>query len=176
MLLSLFVLIGNPLIVIAIMGYMGYRRRTGFLAGLTVAQISEFSLIVGALGVSLGHISAQTMGLITLVGVATIFVSTYMILYSQNLYQLLAGPLRIFERKNPYREASSDTSASTTAADAILVGLGYYGSGLAERLLDRKMKIIGVDFDPQALERWRARGVRSSMATWAIPISTSSCR
>ncbi len=157
--LSLFVLIGNPLIVIAIMGYMGYRRRTGFLAGLTVAQISEFSLIVGALGVSLGHISAQTMGLITLVGVVTIFVSTYMILYSQNLYQLLATPLKVFERKNPYREASSDTSIGAIAADAIVVGLGNYGSGLAERLLDRKMKIIGVDFDPQALERWRARGV-----------------
>jgi hypothetical protein len=29
--LSLFVLIGNPLIVMAIMGYMGYRKRTGFL-------------------------------------------------------------------------------------------------------------------------------------------------
>ena len=34
MLLSAFVLIGNPLIVLAIMGYMGYRKRTGFLAGL----------------------------------------------------------------------------------------------------------------------------------------------
>src|SRR5690606_27173210 len=55
--LSLFVLIGNPLIVIAIMGYLGYRKRTGFLAGLTVAQISEFSLILAALGVSLGHLS-----------------------------------------------------------------------------------------------------------------------
>src|SRR3546814_7135579 len=49
-LLSLFVLIGNPLIVLAIMGAMGYRRRTGFLAGLTVAQISEFSLIFMAMG------------------------------------------------------------------------------------------------------------------------------
>jgi predicted Kef-type K+ transport protein len=39
-----------------IMGLMGYRARTGYLAGLTVAQISEFSLILGALGVSLGHI------------------------------------------------------------------------------------------------------------------------
>lgn len=54
--LSLFVLIGNPLIVMIIMGLMGYRARTGYLAGLTVAQISEFSLILGALGVSLGHI------------------------------------------------------------------------------------------------------------------------
>ncbi|MEN6427524.1 MAG: cation:proton antiporter [Phycisphaerales bacterium] len=158
-LLSLFVLIGNPLIVILIMGYMGYRCRTAFLAGLTVAQISEFSLIVGALGVALGHIPPQTMGLITLVGVVTIFASTYMILYSQNLYQLLARPLKIFERRNPYREASSDTALETTVADVILVGLGNYGSGLAERLLERKMKIIGVDFDPQALQKWRVRGI-----------------
>jgi Kef-type K+ transport system membrane component KefB len=43
--LSLFVLIGDPLIVLVIMVGLGYRRRTGFLAGLTVAQISGFSLI-----------------------------------------------------------------------------------------------------------------------------------
>ncbi|MDZ7584976.1 MAG: cation:proton antiporter, partial [Thiobacillus sp.] len=54
--LSLFVLIGNPLIVMAIMGYMGYRKRTGFLAGLTVAQISEFSIIFVAMGITLGHV------------------------------------------------------------------------------------------------------------------------
>nr|WP_291055261.1 cation:proton antiporter [Hyphomonas sp.] len=53
---SVFVLIGNPLIVLAIMGAMGYRKRTGFLAGLTVAQISEFSLIFVAMGVSIGHV------------------------------------------------------------------------------------------------------------------------
>jgi predicted Kef-type K+ transport protein len=54
--LSLFVLIGNPLIVLIIMGIMGYRKRTGFLAGLTVAQISEFSLIFMAMGITLGHV------------------------------------------------------------------------------------------------------------------------
>lgn len=52
---SLFVLVGNPLIVLVIMGLMGYPARVSFLAGLTVAQISEFSLILAALGLSLGH-------------------------------------------------------------------------------------------------------------------------
>ena len=33
---SLFVLIGNPLIVLVIMGFMGYRKRTRFLARRTV--------------------------------------------------------------------------------------------------------------------------------------------
>ncbi|WP_337121527.1 cation:proton antiporter, partial [Staphylococcus aureus] len=61
---SVFVLLGNPLIVLVIMGAMGYRKRTGFLAGLTVAQISEFSLIFIAMGVSLGHLKPDILGLV----------------------------------------------------------------------------------------------------------------
>jgi len=156
---SLFVLVGNPLIVCVIMGIMGYRSRTGFMAGLTVAQISEFSLIVAALGLGLGHITHETMGLITLVGVVTIFLSTYMILYSGNLYSLLAGPLRIFEREKPFRESAIDSFQTVPAADTIIVGLGNYGSGIADFLLRRNRKIVGIDFDPAALERWKKRGV-----------------
>ena len=156
---SLFVLVGNPLIVLIIMGIMGYRRRTAFLAGLTVAQISEFSLIVAALGLSIGHITDETMGLITLVGVVTIFLSTYMILYSYPLYRVLSSPLKIFERRNPYREVAIDSFGEKGSVDVILVGLGNYGSGLMENLLRRKNVIVGIDFDPGALEKWRTRGV-----------------
>jgi len=158
-LFSVFVLIGNPIIVLIIMGVMGYRRRTGFMAGLTVAQISEFSLIVAALGLSLGHITKETMGLITLVGVVTIFASTYMILYSEPLYRFFSASLRIFEKKNPYREVSIDVFQSQPVVDVILVGLGNYGSGLAEHLLGRKKSLVAVDFDPRALEKWRSRDV-----------------
>ncbi|GAU08156.1 cation:proton antiporter domain-containing protein [Desulfoplanes formicivorans] len=156
---SIFVLLGNPLIVLIIMGIMGYRRRTAFLAGLTVAQISEFSLIVAALGLSLGHITEETVGLITLVGVVTIFLSTYMILYSYPLYRVLSSPLKIFERQNPYREAAIDTFTELKDVDVILVGLGNYGSGLMENFLRRKNVIVGVDFDPNTLEKWRKKGV-----------------
>jgi Kef-type K+ transport system membrane component KefB/Trk K+ transport system NAD-binding subunit len=156
---SLFVLVGNPIIVLIIMGLMGYRCRTGFMAGLTVAQISEFSLIVAALGMSLGHITKETMGLITLVGVVTIFFSTYMILYSHKLYRLLATPLKIFERKRTHREDASGIDRDVLSVDVILVGLGNYGSGLARQLLNRKKNIVGVDFDPAVLEKWRSRNV-----------------
>jgi predicted Kef-type K+ transport protein/Trk K+ transport system NAD-binding subunit len=159
MLFSVFVLVGNPLIVSAIMGFMGYRRRTGFLAGLTVAQISEFSLIVAALGLSIGHITNDTMGLITLVGILTISISTYMILYSDRLYKRLAPVLTIFERENPYREAAIDTLETSTSADIILAGLGNYGGGLAEYLLRRNKTVLGVDFDPSNLDKWRGRGM-----------------
>ncbi|MDZ7790145.1 MAG: cation:proton antiporter [Xanthomonadales bacterium] len=99
-----FVLIGNPLIVLAIMGAMGYRKRTGFLAGLTVAQISEFSLIFMAMGVSLGHVGEEALGLVTLVGLITIAASTYMITFSHRLYAWLepvAGRVRVPPRRGP---------------------------------------------------------------------------
>ncbi len=157
--LSLFVLIGNPLIVMAIMGFMGYRRRTGFMAGLTVAQISEFSLILGALGLSLGHIDAGAMSIITLVGIITICMSTYMIVYSGTLYRWTSLPLKIFERKHPYREEETTGVCLVPEVDVLLIGLGNYGSGLAQHLLERKKRIAGVDFNPAALQTWRSRGV-----------------
>jgi Kef-type K+ transport system membrane component KefB/Trk K+ transport system NAD-binding subunit len=156
---SPFVLIGNPLIVMVIMGIMGYRRRTGFMAGLAVAQISEFSLILGALGVSLGHIDMDTMGLITLVGIVTICASTYMILYSGKLYEILAPFLTLFERKNAYREAEGGTPAGETGGEIILLGLGNYGGEIAKHLIERKKKVLGVDFDPQILAYWRDQGL-----------------
>jgi Kef-type K+ transport system membrane component KefB/Trk K+ transport system NAD-binding subunit len=158
MIFSVFVLVGNPLIVMAIMGLMGYRKRTGFLAGLTVAQISEFSLILAALGVSVGHIGREAMGLVTTVGLVTIGLSTYMIIYSGPLYRWLAPWLDIFERRRPYREAGID-GAPAASADIIVFGLGRYGGGIVRHLLLRNRRVIGVDFDPQALVHWRTENV-----------------
>jgi predicted Kef-type K+ transport protein len=120
---SSFVLVGNPIIVMIIMGAMGYRKRTGFLAGLTVAQISEFSLILAALGMNLGHIDMDTMGLITLVGLITIATSTYMIIYSTHLYKVLSPVITIFEKKTPYKEQEQCSVKQESSADVILFGL-----------------------------------------------------
>ncbi len=156
--LSLFVLIGNPLIVMVILGVMGYRRRTGFLAGLTVAQISEFSLILGALGLSLGHISSDTMGLITLVGLITISASTYMILYSHPLYERIAPWLGVFERKRPFRETVRDRDPAHERIDVILFGLGRFGAAIARELRQRGYRVLGVDFDPDLVRRHEGLG------------------
>lgn len=98
-LLSAFVLIGNPIILMAIMGMMGYRKRTSLQTGCTVAQISEFSLIFVAMGVAYQHIDVQILSLITLVGLITIFGSTYLVTYSDAIYRLLEPYLGFFERK-----------------------------------------------------------------------------
>jgi len=159
--LSAFVLIGNPLIVMAIMGYMGYRKRTGFLAGLTVAQISEFSIVFVAMGISMGHVGVQALGLTTLVGVVTIALSTYMILYSQALYQKLAPWLGLFERRHPHRElAVEHPSHSSEPSDVLVFGLGRYGATLAARLKESGLAVLGVDFDPEVARQQRHHGMQ----------------
>jgi TrkA-N domain/Sodium/hydrogen exchanger family len=157
--LSLFVLIGKPLILLVIIGLMGYRRRTGFLVGLTMAQISEFSLIFAGLALSLDHIGADTLGLITLVGLITISLSAYMILYSHVLYERLSPYLGIFERDIPHPEEEGAQEDEASDVDVIIFGLGRYGSRLAERLQRQEVSLLGVDFNPEAVERWDKRGL-----------------
>lgn len=156
---SSFVLIGNPLIVMVIMGMMGYRKRTGFLAGLTVAQISEFSLIFMAMGFSLGHISAEPLGLVTLVGLITIAMSVYMITYSHTLYNWLEPWLDMFERKTPHREETLDEPhTSKQNVDVILFGLGRYGKAIAHYLQREGYNLLAVDFNPDEVRLWRNQG------------------
>jgi Kef-type K+ transport system membrane component KefB len=159
MILSAFVLIGNPLIVMAIMGYMGYRKRTGFLAGLTVAQISEFSLIFMAMGLSLGHLQTDSMGLVTLVGLVTITLSTYMILYSHSLYRVFEPYIGPFERRMPSREIAFENGKVADKFEAIVFGLGRYGREITKLLQERGVPVLGIDFDPESVERCRRRGL-----------------
>jgi predicted Kef-type K+ transport protein len=128
--LSLFVLIGNPLIVMAIMGAMRYRKRTSFLAGLTVAQISEFSLILAALGLRIGHIDESTLGLVTMVGLITIGLSTYLILYSKPIYERMARFLSVFERQHLH-PGEQHHAPSEGNVDLILYGGGRHGAAIA---------------------------------------------
>jgi Kef-type K+ transport system membrane component KefB len=158
-LFSLFVLIGNPIIVLIIMGYMGYRKKVSFKAGLTVAQISEFSLILVALGAAQGHIGDEVIGLVTAVGLITITVSTYLIYGSDRLHDRIEPFLRVFEREQP--RTSLEDDAGLPEVDVIVVGLGRFGRTVIEELREAGDRVLGIDWDP--------RSVRSG--TWGdVPV------
>lgn len=154
--LSLFVLLGNPIIVIILMNLLGYPSRTGFMAGLTVAQISEFSLILMALGFSFGHVNQEVVSLVTLVGIITIASSTYLILYADKIYPLVRPLLKIFEwRKN----IPKNNEEGQEIFNMIIFGydrVGYDFVSTAERI---KNKYLVVDFDPNSIKKLKERGV-----------------
>lgn len=146
--LSLFIIIGNPLIMYILMNLLGYTRRTSFLTGLTVAQISEFSLILIALGVSVGQVSKQGSSVVTLVGIITIASSTYLIMYGDKVYRLVARALKFIEfRKN---NKDKDTKHKTT--EAVLFGCDRVGVDFIKALEETKLDFIVVDHNPNIIE------------------------
>jgi Kef-type K+ transport system membrane component KefB len=154
--LSVFVLVAKPLIVMALLGAMRYRKRVSLETGLALAQISEFSLILAALGMRVGHIDEDTMSLLTTVALVTIAVSVYVYPHSAAIADRLGSALDVFERRVVRPEPDGDTGESP---EVIVLGLGRYGEGVVEGLIQRGVPVLGVDFDPIALGRWAERGV-----------------
>lgn len=147
-LLSLFVLIGNPLIVMIIMGLLGYKRRTSFMASLAVAQISEFSLIVMALGGKMGHVSGEAIAIVTIVGVITILASSYLIMYSQPIYEALENYLKIFERKKTIEPTDEQTEFS---GHTVLVGAHRLGQHILGHIKEKNLIIV--DYNPNVIKK-----------------------
>ena len=157
LILSLFVLIGNPLIVMLLMGILGYRARTSFLASLTVAQISEFSLIIAALGLRLGHLDTTHTALITFVGILTIFVSSYFIIYGESMYKVLKPFAKFFEFR---RKLIEETSLGRDFDNHIvLVGVHRTGSSILEALSNSGEDFVALDFDPLIVKNLQEREI-----------------
>ncbi len=154
--LSLFVLVGNPFIVMSILGISGYTKKTSFSSGLTVAQISEFSLILIALGVKVGHLSNDILSFVTLVALITIAGSTYMVIYSNQIYSRISSMLSVFERKN-VREGEK----ISRKFDTVLFGYNRIGFSILKSLKKINKKYLVIDFNPSVIKDLRRLGIPS---------------
>ncbi|MEX2530012.1 MAG: cation:proton antiporter [Gemmatimonadota bacterium] len=150
-LLSLFVLVGNPFIFMVLITRMGYGERTSFLTSVTVAQISEFSFIFAALGLSAGIIGQEILSLVAIVGLVTIAASSFMILYNHPLYEWIrpTGLLSLFragEKTTPIPEGRS------REGHILVVGMNALGRRIAVRLYEEGYGVLAIDTDPPKLE------------------------
>jgi Trk K+ transport system NAD-binding subunit len=136
------------------MGLTGHKKRNGFLVGLTLAQISEFSFIVIALGVRSEHIQNDIVSLITLTGLITIAGSSYLIIYSEKLYPYFSNMLSIFERKQPKKIKESSKKYSI-----ILFGYNRVGYDFVKTFQRLKKKFLVVDYNPDIISRLTDRKV-----------------
>ncbi len=151
LILSLFVLFAKPVIVMALMGYARFRKRTSFMTAVTMGQVSEFSLILAALAYSLGYVDVDTVGLITFMSLITIGISTYMMNNASEIYNYIAPVLDRFEHKMHYREDAAN-KVETSKIDVIVYGFGRHGECLANILHSKGLKTLGVDFDPRRVK------------------------
>lgn len=146
-LISSFILVGNPIIVMSIMGILGYKKKTSFKTSLAVSQISEFSLVLLLLAEKMGKIDEKTLSLATLVGMITIGISSYMIIYDEKLYAVLSKYLSVFERKNT-------SSEPRTKQNNELILFGYKKGGYEFIKLFKSLKrpYVVIDYDPENID------------------------
>jgi Kef-type K+ transport system membrane component KefB len=147
-LFSAFVMIGNPLIVMTMLSLLGYKSRTSFLSAISIAQISEFSLILVALGFNAGILSQEVVSLIAIVALITFTLSTYMITYDSKLYEWLAPVARLFERKNGHKLEYIPVKKY----DAVLFGCDRMGGAVLKTLKQLKHKVLVVDYNPEVIK------------------------
>lgn len=151
---SLFVLILKPLIILIILGAQGYKRRTSFLSAVTLSQVSEFAPILAALGLSLGYLTSEILGLVVLVVVVTMTTSTYIILWSEKIFPIIKRHLSLFERSNPKEGVYVDREKLRD--HVILVGAGRTGRIFVRYFKRHDIPFFVVDFNPNVFNQLTA--------------------
>ena len=167
--LSTFVLVGKLLIFLLILGKLGYGRKTAFLTGATMAQTSEFSFILAGLAMSKGLIGGEILLISALVGVVTIAVSSYMILYSHSFY---AAVLKTGLLKWKFLDGKPEVTDRIVHAGehldhhVIVVGMNTLGRELVKRLHGKGEIVLAVDTDPNETRR-----LAGPMSAWQRGLS-----
>ena len=151
---SLIVLVAKPIILMFVSALFNYTKRTNFLVGITLSQISEFSLIVIVLGMSFGHISEVILQSITLCMIITMLISTYFVSYSNKIYKKIKGFVSLFEKKD-----LKYNSEKSKKYDTILFGYNRVGFSILRALKESNKNYLVVDFNPDTIKNLKKFGV-----------------
>ncbi|MBI2208477.1 cation:proton antiporter [Candidatus Woesearchaeota archaeon] len=149
--LLLLVIIIKPLIIIFTTAFFGYKKRTAFLTSISLAQVSEFSLIIAAQGLLLGHVSQEIFSLTVMLAIITLIFTTYFVKFDDSIYKSISKYLDIFDRFSENREGL-EYMPRDKRAEIILCGYNRIGYGIVKTLRKMKKKLLVVDFNPETIK------------------------
>ena len=135
----------------------GLRARTAFVTSLALSSYGEFALIVVAPLISSGRLEGSWASLLGVVIAVSLAISAPLNRNVHRLYQRLEPWLLRFERSSdhPDREPTKLGKASW-----LVVGMGRTGAAAYKQLELDGQRVVGLDNDPDKLERHRAKGRR----------------
>jgi len=163
---SLFLVASRFASVFPILYAAGQGLRTSLLPAINLSQMSEFSLVIAALGLSLGHISAQTMAMLTFTFALTSVGSTYAIGSNHEIERNLSRALRAIGFKD--RNATPDGDDGKGRAAVVFLGFYRDASSIlhqfeVEARGEDRDSILSelqvIDFNPEVLDELKRRGV-----------------
>lgn len=134
LILATILVIGKFAIFSGLTRLEGYDNITSFNTGFTMLQTSEFSLIFAAVAASAGFLTGSHVGLVSLVAIITMSISSYFILYHQQISSKI------------FNENTVDT---THKEHALIIGYEKSLEHIAPLLEEKYSKVILVDKDPK---------------------------
>jgi Kef-type K+ transport system membrane component KefB/Trk K+ transport system NAD-binding subunit len=164
--LTVFVAASRMITVLPLLKLLGLDTRTSAVTAINLSQVSEFSLVIVAIGAGLGHCGPAAEALVLYTLLSTAVLSTYAITFN---HALASGLARGLERIGLARWRARRASAAPEPApperpsqQIFLLGVAREGLALLEHL-DRespalKAFVVAIDFNPLTLERLTALG------------------
>lgn len=150
------VLLVKPLATYLILKIAKYTNRTAFTASVSLAQISEFSLIILAQGVVAGLVSEKILAITILLAILTMTSTSYVFKFESKSYKYFSKLLRMLKIRDRAKRA---VSGDKLASDIILCGYDRIGHSILKKLREMRKHLLVVDFNPDVIKNLRSRGV-----------------
>ncbi|MBD3164099.1 hypothetical protein GF323_02790 [Candidatus Woesearchaeota archaeon] len=147
------VLLLKPLVTLFITSFFGYKKRPAFLTSISMAQTSEFSLIIATQGLLLKHINEQVFSMTAIIAVLTMAATSYFIKYEYSIYAALKGFLRKFDRFSQSGGKDLELASHDKQYDVLLVGYDRMGYSIVKKLHILKKELLVVDYNPEVIKR-----------------------
>ncbi|SDQ88191.1 cation:proton antiporter [Natronobacterium texcoconense] len=143
--LAALVLVLNPIVHILSFVYEGYDSRTAFLAGSSLNQVSEFSLIIAIQAATMGTIAGQLFDAIILAAAVTMLL-TFLARRSEDLvYETII--VRLF-RGQRTRKVDERSRVDDLEDHVVVVGYGRIGRRIVEKLEELDQPYVVLENDP----------------------------
>ncbi|MGQ0561406.1 MAG: cation:proton antiporter, partial [Gemmatimonadota bacterium] len=157
-----FIVVSRLLSISPLLHALRYGNRVSVIPAINLAQISEFSLVIGTLGVQLGHIGAEVMSVIVLTLVATSVLSTYGLLYNYEIFNAIRPVLKRVGLRDLDDEKTHGAEA-VPHRDILFMGFHRHASSVLFELLRINHafshRIGVVDFNPETKHELDRRGI-----------------
>ena len=150
------VILFKPLLIMTLVTIFGYKKRPAFLSSMSLAQISEFSLILAAQGIIMGHISQDIYTLTVLLALITMGLTSYFINFDNQLYRFLNKRLDIFARILPHKRFHFEYTPKNLKYSIILCGYNRVGFSILRAIKRMKKRMLIVDFNPEVIRKLMA--------------------
>lgn len=160
-----FTILSRFLIITPILKSLGSGRRTYFFTSLNLAQISEFSLVIAALGITHNHISKDLMSVILYSMAITSILSSYIIKYADFLFNLFNRALtKVVGKERGNRERKNNGEAAIENGIYILGfhrGARAFIDSIRAAKSDLANKITVIDFNIEVLKELKSSGIHT---------------